>query len=226
MKFLKTLAIGATVALTGSVAFANDINFKQSAGSITNLTFTQSGTGNLISEAGVSAAAPATVTGSLDTLNIVQGGSSNTASLDITGTGVGDKVSIDMQGSDNILTAKVANTASQIDIESSASNLTLDLEQTGLEGGQNNKHTILANISKTGTDVATVTLKQLGETNTIKLGDRTGAQDAFEGGLTLEGGTGDGGVSITQYGNATYEASHTVTAGGTVTVTQGEAPAI
>ena len=105
MTLSKILATSAVVGLRGTAAFANEINFSQSGGSVGAVKFTQTGTGNMISSDGTSATAPATVIGSLATLKMEQIGSANKSSFAIkAGQGTGAQlgsVAFMLKGSSN-----------------------------------------------------------------------------------------------------------------------------
>jgi hypothetical protein len=114
MTFSKILATTTLVGMMGSTAFANDINFLQSGGSIGVVKFSQSGVGHIISSNGTSLSAAATVVGSLATLDINQENSSNAASFAITtGFASEGKVKINMFGNSNV--SKLTVTQSSTD---------------------------------------------------------------------------------------------------------------
>ena len=247
MTLSKVLATSAVVGLMGTAAFANEINFSQSGGSVGAVKFTQTGTGNMISSDGTSATAPATVIGSLATLKMEQLGSGNSSSFAITpGKGTGAQlgnVALMLKGTDNTssltvnqaaagtlafamgvegdgnsVTANITAKASVVNIEGSGDDIAYTIGQTG--GAENtNDHSITASVLKTGVGAATVVMNQSGADNTILMG-APAAYGAFGGtaGLTLNGIAS---VSITQSAAlASYTATQTVADNGSITVLQ------
>lgn len=241
MTLSKILATTAVVGMIGSAALANDINFSQSGGSINNVTFTQTGAADLISSNGTTAAAPATVTGSLDSLKMEQIGSSNKGSFAITaGAGnvavltYGDlnttklavtqasggslSYTIGILGANNSVDSTITSKEATVNIESQGDHVAYTIGQTGTTGNTN-VNSIIANVSKSGPGDATVALTQSGASDTILMGAPS-AYGAFSGtgGLTLNGAAT---VAITQSADyASYTATQTVPAGGSLTVSQ------
>ena len=245
MTFRKILATAALVGVMGTAAFANDINFTQSGGAIGAVNFVQFGNTNFISANGNTAAAAARVTGSLDTLKLEQIGNSNKASFAITtdsasvgdvavvlyghdntstlavtqGAGATLDYSVGIKGSNNSVVSTITAKSSVVNIESIGHNIAYDIDQIG--GVANtNAHSITAMVSKTGTDLASITLDQSGLSNTITMGAPSPFSAFYgTGGLTLNG---DAVVTITQgSAAATYTAeSHTIAAAGSLTVMQ------
>lgn len=245
MTFSKLLATTTLVGMMGTAAFANDINFTQSGGSITTVSFEQYGLANVISANGITAAAASTVTGSLDWLQLRQSGDSNAASFAITtdsastGTArvdlngddntstlvvtqdVGDTLNyqVAMLGDDNSVDATISAFNSTVKIDSQGNNLAYTIEQSG-DTANENVHSITANVSKTGIAAATIRLEQSGLSNTITMGT-VGSFGAYmgTGGLTLNGAAT---VRIDQTSAAaTYTAaSVTIDAGGSLSVYQ------
>jgi hypothetical protein len=245
MKLSKILATSTIIGLTCTAALAdNQINFTQSGGgdSINTVKFTQTGGSNSIGST------TASVTGSLDTLSIEQiGGGTNTAdfaittatetgSVQILGTGSdntsdltvsqsGDQTlafAVAVKGDDNSVTADIDGVSSVVNLESVGNTITYDLSQTGAAENTDYSHTITANVSKTGAGAASVNLTQSGKTNTITLGTSSTTFGAFDGtaGLTLLGAAT---VDITQSATlASYVATQTVPAGGSLTVVQSD----
>jgi hypothetical protein len=244
MTLSKILATSAVVGLMGSAAFANEINFSQSGGSVNAVTFTQTtGTSNMISSNDTTSAA--TVTGSLDTLKIEQIGSTNAASFAITTdtTSAGDVAiqmkgagntsalsvtqgsgntlafSVGVKGDNNSVAATINADASVVNLESQGDDIAFGISQTGDVALTSYDQSIIANVKKTGSGVATVDLIQSGASNSIILGTPS-AYGAFigTGGLTLAGAAT---VSITQSAAlASYQTTQTVPAGGSLTVVQ------
>jgi hypothetical protein len=247
MKLSKILATSTIIGLTCTAALAdNQINFTQSGGDVSSVAFTQKGGGsNSIGST------TASVTGSLDTLSIEQnGGGSNTADFaittatddpstgsvqilttgsnntsDLTVSQSGDQTlafAVAVNGDDNSVTAEITGVSSVVNLESVGNTITYDLSQTGAAENTDYSHTITANVSKTGAGAANVNLTQSGETNTITLGAPSTTFGAFDGtaGLTLLGAAT---VDITQSATlASYVATQTVPAGGSLTVVQSD----
>ena len=245
MTFFKLMATTTIVGLTCTAALSNEINFSQDGGgSVASVAFTQTGGGNSI---GTSASA-STVTGSLDVLSIEQKGGDNAASFDITtatdvpSTGsvqilaTGSRNTSDLtvnqsgaemlafavaiEGNDNSVTANIDGVSSVVNMESRGDNIAYDISQTGADADTSYDHTIIANVSKTGSGDATINLDQSGANNTIELGKPStfGTFDAGTVGLTLQGAAT---VTINQSAtNATYNTTQTVPAGGSLTVVQ------
>lgn len=245
MTFSKLLATTTLVGMMGTAAFANDINFTQTGGSINTVSFEQYGLTNVISANGTTAAAAATVTGSLLLLQMRQQGNSNAASFAITtdaasaGTArvilggddntsklavtqdAGDLLNyqVAMLGDDNSVDSTISAFNSTVKIDSDGNNIAYTINQTGV-GVDTNVHSITANVSKTGTDVATIRVDQSGLLNTITMGTLGPVGSGTStGGLTLNGAAD---VRIEQTSAAaTYTAaSHTIAAGGSFSVYQ------
>ena len=248
MTFSKILATTAVVGMMGSAAFANDINFSQSGGSVGAVTFTQTGTSNMISSNGTTIAAPATVTGSLATLTLEQIGSSNKSSFSITpGAGTVEvpalgNVALLLKGSSNTSSLTVNQDATgtldfSVGVEGSnnsvtasitADNSVVDIESRGdgftytigqTAAAVDAANSITANFVQSGTGAVDVEMLQSGATNTITMGAPS-AYGLFTGtgGMTLQGTAT---VGITQSSvNASYTATQTVAPGGTVTIAQ------
>jgi hypothetical protein len=248
MTFSKILATTAVVGMMGSAAFANDINFSQSGGSVGAVTFTQTGTGNMISANGTTTAAAATVTGSLATLKMEQIGSTNKSSFSITpGAGTVEvpslgNVALLLKGTDNTssLTVNQAATGTldfsfgvegddnSVTANITADNSVVDIESRGdgftytvgqTAAAADAVNSITANFVQSGTGAADVDLLQSGATNTITMGEPSAyGLFAGTGGMTL---LGSATVGITQSSvNASYTATQTVAPGGTVTIAQ------
>ena len=245
MTFFKLITTTTIVGLTCTAALANEINFSQNNGSINTVAFTQTGSGG--SNSIGSASDTSEVNGSLNTLSIEQNGGSNEASFDITtdaaseGTveilATGDRnnstltvnqgsvetlaFAVAVNGNDNSFTGTISGVSSVVDMESNGNNVAYTLNQTGAVKDTSYDHKIIANVSKTGTDEATVALTQSGAANTIELGAPSSTFGTFGTGtvgLTLLGAAT---VSIDQSATlATYKTTQTVPAGGSLTVVQ------
>lgn len=245
MTFSKILATTTIVGMMGTTAFANDINFAQSSGTIGAVTFTQQGgAGNVISANGLTSAAAATVVGSLATLKMEQLGATNATSFAITtgsssagnvavlldGSGNTSALavsqvatdtlsySVSILGNDNTIDSTISAHNSVVNIESQGNAVDYTIGQTGGVANANN-HSITANVLKSGAAAATISLTQSGLSNTITLGTPS-AYGAFtgSGGLTLNDGAT---FSITQSADAaSYTAAHTIAAGGSLTIVQ------
>ena len=249
MTLSKILATSAVIGLMGTAAFANEINFSQSAGSIGEVKFTQTGAANMISSNGTSATAPATVIGSLATLKMEQLGSGNRSSFAITpgkGTTVAPvpgNVAFMLKGSNNTSSLTVSQAATgtlafamgvkggsnsvTANITANASVVNIESSGDGIAytigqtgaADNTNDHSITANVLKSGTSAATVGMNQSGADNTILMGAPS-AYAAFTG----TGGltlNGAATVSITQSAAlASYTATQTVADGGSITVVQ------
>lgn len=246
MTFFKLMTTTTIVGLTCSASFANEINFSQDSGTIASVAFTQTGSGGGNSIG--TSASTSTVTGSLNTLSIEQNGGSNADSFNITtatdapSTGsvqilaTGDSNTSDLtvsqsgvetlafavaiEGNDNSVTANIDGVSAVVNLESSGNNVAYTISQTGAVAATAYDHTIIANVSKTGDDLATVALTQSGADNTIELGAPRafGTDIAGTVGLTLEGAAT---VNINQSATlATYQTTQTVPVGGSLTVIQ------
>jgi len=251
MKLSKILATSTIIGLTCTAALAdNSINFTQSGGgdSINTVKFTQTGGSNSI---GLSTTASvtgsldtlsieqiggggnaanfeittATTSPSVGSVQILGTGSSNTSDLTVSQSGVQTlEFAVAVQGNGNSVTADIDGVSSVVNLESDGNAVTYNLSQTGSVAETDYSHTITANVSKTGDTAATVDLIQSGADNTITLGAPSTTFGAFDGtgtiGLTLLGAAN---VDITQSATlASYVATQTVPAGGSLTVVQSD----
>jgi hypothetical protein len=196
----------------------------------------------------VETAAASTVTGSLAKLSIEQNGGNNAASFDITTTAAsvgtveilttgsnntsdltvnqsGSETlafAVGVEGDNNSVTANIAGVSSVVNLESYGNNVAYNLSQTGADTNITYSQTIIANVAKTGDDLATVDLIQSGANNTINLGTPSefGTFTGGIAGLTLLGAAD---VDITQSATlASYDATLIVPAGGSLTVVQSD----
>jgi hypothetical protein len=249
MTFFKLMTTTTIVGLTCTAASANNINFSQSGGDINMVKFTQTGGGGNSIGSDIT---PSSVTGSLDTLRIEQSGGGNSAdfaittatttasegSVQILGTGnantsdltvsqSGDQTlefAVAVQGNGNSVTADIDGVSSVVNLESVGNNVAYNLSQTGAVVETGYSQTITANVAKAGDVAAAVDLIQSGANNTITLGAPSTTFGAFDGtgtvGLTLLGAAD---VDITQSATlASYDATQTVPAGGSLTVVQSD----
>jgi hypothetical protein len=250
MKLTKNLATSAILGLMGSAVFANDINFSQSGGSVGAVTFTQTGTSNMISSDGLSSAAAATVTGSLDTLKLEQIGSNNGSSFNITpgldsgnvGTAVLGDVALLLEGSTNTssLTVNQVSTgtldfsfgvqgsSNVVNANITAENSVVDIESRG-DGFDYDIDQTAAAADAVNYITANFVQSGTGATNVVLA--QSGAANTITMGTPSAYGvfTGTGGmtlngaatVGITQTSaSASYTATQSVAPGGTVTVAQ------
>lgn len=243
MTISNILATSAVVGLMSSAAFANGINFDQSNGSVGEVIFTQTGTGNIISANGTTVAEAASVVGSLDFLTLEQVGVNNKSSFVIVTAGSvstvatllkGDRntstlkvnqgaagtfaFAVGFEGDNNSVTADISANDSLVKVDSVGNFVTYTINQRA-SADDNQVHKITADVAKIGDDVATVVMSQSGTANTIVMGAPS-SYGLFTGttGLTLNGAAT---VDITQSSLlASYEGAQTVTAGGTLTVSQ------
>jgi hypothetical protein len=201
MTLTKILATSAVVGLMGSAAFANGINFEQSGGSVGAVTFTQTGTDNMISSNGTTSVAAATVTGSLDTLKLEQNGSTNQSSFSIT------------PGADSgtTPTPTLGDVAILLDGSTNTSTLTVSQATTGTLdfsfGVQGNNNVVNANITA---ENSVVDIESRGNGLDYDIDQTSVATDAVNS-ITanfVQSGTGATGVVLAQSG-----ADNTITMG-------------
>jgi hypothetical protein len=251
MKLYKILATSTIIGLTCTAALAdNSVNFSQSGAgdSINTVKFTQTGGSNSI---GLSTTASvtgsldtlsieqiggggnaanfeittATTSPSVGSVQILGTGSSNTSDLTVSQSGVQTlEFAVAVQGNGNSVTADIDGVSSVVNLESVGNAVTYNLSQTGSVADTDYSQSITANVSKTGDTAATVDLIQSGADNTITLGAPSTNFGAFDGtgtvGLTLLGAAN---VDITQSATlASYVATQTVPAGGSLTVVQSD----
>jgi hypothetical protein len=190
-------------------------------GSLAKLSIEQNGGGNAASF-DITTATTVTSDG---TVEILTTGSNNTSDLTVNQSGAETLAfAVAVKGDDNSVTADIDGVSSVVNLESDGNAVTYNLSQTGSVAKTDYSHTITANVSKTGDTAATVDLIQSGADNTITLGAPSTTFGAFDGtgtvGLTLLGAAN---VDITQRATlASYVATQTVPAGGSLTVVQSD----
>jgi hypothetical protein len=255
MKLSKILATSTIIGLTSTAALAdNQINFSQSTGDVNSVAFTQTGGGNnsIGSDATPSTVVGSLETLSIEqngggdntadfaittatedpsdtsegSVQILTTGDGNTSDLTVSQSGAETLAfAVAVQGDDNSVKANIDGVSSVVNLQSVGNNVAYNLSQTGAVDDTAYKHSITANVSKTGDAAATVDLIQSGATNTITLGapsDNFGDFDGTDGtvGLTLLGAAD---VDITQSATlASYVTTQTVPAGGSLTVVQSD----
>jgi hypothetical protein len=250
MTLSKILATSVVVGLMGSAAFANDINFSQTGGSVGAVTFTQTGTANMISSDGLSKAAAATVTGGLATLKLEQIGSTNKSSFNITpgldsgnaGVKVLGNVAMLLDGSTNTsemtvnqvstgtldFSFGVQGSSNVINANITAENSVIDIESRGDTFDYDIDQTSIASAA-VNSITANFVQSGTGATNVVLA--QSGADNTITMGAPSAYGvfTGTGGmtlngaatVGITQTSaSASYTATQSVAPGGTVTIAQ------
>jgi hypothetical protein len=192
-------------------------------GSLAKLSIEQNGGGNAASFD------IETVTTSDGTVEILTTGINNTSDLKVTQSGAETLAfAVAVKGDNNSVTANIADVSSVVNLESVGNNVAYNLGQTGADSDTTYSQTIVANVAKTGdaAAAATVDLKQSGANNTITLGAPsdfgtfTDSDGAGTVGLTLLGAAD---VDINQSATlASYDATQTVAAGGSLTVIQSD----